>query len=148
MIVSSVMMIAPIVVSVVMATIWLPTIVAISVPLGVALSMLAGLWSYSRAQTAARTQEIVRSFAGLSIMRDGRAITLDDEPLLGEFDSRYHAIRTAVDRHGWSIVVAAYDRYYVLSGSPAGERSHRPVAFRTAAVADIVPGMPDERRSA
>lgn len=117
-----------------------PQYVGTILPLGVALLMVVALWSHGRAQSRARRAEIVKSFAGLTVMHDGHALELDAYPLLGEFHSRRQAARAAIDVGRWAVIVTAYDRFYVLTGNRT-RNVKAPVAFRMRAVADIVPAV-------
>lgn len=118
-----------------------PSLVTTLVPLAVGMVLIGLLWSHARAQGAARRAEIVNSFAGLAIIHDGFVISVDREPLMGEFATRRDAARAAIDSGGWGVIVKAYDRYYLLSGHRSRALGATPVAFRTRAVTDIVPSL-------
>jgi hypothetical protein len=97
------------------------------------------------AVSAARRAEVVRSFAGLAVLHHGQSIEVASRPLVGEYPTRRLAARAALDRGGWAVIVHAWDRYYVLRGEPTTSRASRPpVAFRTRAVADVVPAIRDD----
>lgn len=129
-------------------TISVPGIAATIVPLAVALVVLELLWSHNRAQSSARRAEIRNSFAGLTVLHHGHAIHVSaDDPLVGEYDSRRSAAHAAVALGNWAVIVRAYDRYFVLAGTRT-ERVGTPVAFRTSAVADVVPAIHGEAISA
>lgn len=117
-----------------------PNYVGTILPLGVALLMLVTLWAHGRAQSRARRAEIVKSFAGLTVVHDGHAIELDLHPMLGEFTTRRTAARAAIDLGRWAVIVTAYERFYVLTGKRTSDFKS-PVAFRMRAVADIVPAI-------
>lgn len=109
-----------------------------AIPLGVALLMLALLWSHARCQRRSRRAEIVKSFAGLTVVHHGRAVRIADTPFAGEFGTRKQAVLAATRLGRWAVVVRAYDRYYLLAGRPTSAVV-TPVALRTRAVADVVP---------
>ena len=92
------------------------------------------------ARHRARSHEIVRSFAGMSVLHHGTVIRVDATPLLGDYGTRREAARAALDRGRWAVIVQAYDRWYVLAGA-ATLRPRTPVSFRSRAVADIVPSV-------
>lgn len=118
-----------------------PALVWTLLPLTVAVLLLFGLWSHGHAQDAARRAEIVKSFAGLTVLHDGQAIRVSGEaPLVGEFDTRRAAARAAIELGHWAVIVRAYDHYYLLAGARTASL-RTPVAFRTYAVADIVPAI-------
>lgn len=125
-----------------------PGITPTLAPLAVALVLLGLLWSHSRAQAAARRAEIVNSFVGLTVLHHGHAIRIGDgDPLVGEYDTRRAAAQAAMALGRWGVIIRAYDRYFVLAGDrTAGVRT--PVAFRTAAVADVVPAITEAAISA
>lgn len=105
--------------------------------------LLQLIWIHGRAQSAARRQEIVRSFAKLAVLHHGAAITIDPRPLHGEYTTRREAAWAAARCGSWAVLVRAYDRYYVLTG----ERSTSvltPLSFRSKAVADVVPALYEE----
>lgn len=125
-----------------------PGIIATILPLTIALVLLELVWSHGRAQASARRAEIRNSFAGLTILHHGHAIRVAaEDPLVGEFDSRRSAAQAAVSLGNWAVIVRAYDRYFVLAGTRT-ERVGTPVAFRTSAVADVVPAIHGEAISA
>lgn len=117
-----------------------PAFMTATIPFGVASIMLVSLWIHARAFEAARSAEIVRSFAGLAVLHRGTMVTIDSKPLVGTFETRFAAAAAALDRGIWAVIVCAYDRYYLLSGSHS-ENKKSPFAFRTAAVADVVPAV-------
>lgn len=123
-----------------------PPLIAPLLPLGVALLLLHGLWVHGTARAAARRREVEVSFGGLVVVHDGSAFHVADRPILGEFSSRRHAARAAIDRGGWAIIVRAWDRCYLLACEPAkaDEAVERAFSFRSRAVADVVPAIFDD----
>jgi hypothetical protein len=118
-------------------------------PLGGSCLLLTALWAHGSARTAGRRSEVARSFAGLAVVHHGSAFEVAAEhPVVGEYATRRLAARAALDRGTWAIIVHAWDRYYVLSCEPAAQRHAdepaRPVAFRSRAVADVVPALLDD----
>jgi hypothetical protein len=120
------------------------TIVAIStITLGLQMYLTA---SYSR--RTARRLEIVRSFAGHTVRRDGVSIAVDaSSPLLGEYSTRRDAAWSAARCGRWGVLVRAYGRFYVLVGDST-QPGVVPVSFRSRAVADVVPAYFDGAISA
>lgn len=116
------------------------------VPLAISAILMLLVWANGSARSAARRAEVVRSFAGLRVLHHGQSIEVGDEPLLGEYPTRRLAARAALDRGGWAVIVHAWDHYYLLRGEPSvpGARRTRPVAFRSRAVADVVPAIRDD----
>ncbi|MCW2960610.1 MAG: hypothetical protein JWM90_997 [Thermoleophilia bacterium] len=123
-----------------------PALVRPLVPLAASAALLLVLWTHGSARTAARRTEVRNSFAGLVAVHLGEAYEVDENPLLGEYTSRRHAARAAIDRGGWALVVHAWDRYYLLSCRPnaASAATRAPVSFRSRAIADVVPAIHDE----
>lgn len=112
-------------------------------PLAASALLLLLLWTHGAARAAARRAEVERSFAGLVVLHQGEAYQVADRPVLGEYATRRHAARAAVERGGWAIIVGAWDRCYLLAATPARDaaRSSAPVSFRSSAVADVVPAI-------
>ncbi len=108
--------------------------------------LVSGAVIHNRALKAARKAEIIRSFAGLSVIHGGHSVKVDTHPRTSIHVSRADAVRTAFDHGGWSVIVKAYDAWYLLSGTHIKHGSH-PVAFRTRAVADLVPSISTHRAS-
>lgn len=119
---------------------WAPQWFEFAFPPVVAASMAAVLVCWAKARKAARRAEIVRSFAGLIVMRDGHAVRIDRQPVRGEWRMRFDAVKQAMLLGGWVVVVEAYGRYWVLTGSDARARP-TPVTFRNTAVSEIVPAI-------
>lgn len=118
-------------------------------PLGGACVLLLALWVHGSARTAARRTEVMRSFAGLRVLHHGAGFEVaTSDTVLGEYPSRREASRAAMERGSWAIIVHAWDRYYLLACTPAAGRRDgegaRPVALRSRAVADVVPGIYDD----
>ncbi|MBC7461132.1 MAG: hypothetical protein H7287_07200 [Thermoleophilia bacterium] len=124
-----------------------PALVTPLAPLCVSMLLLHALWVHGTARSAARRREVERSFGGLVVLHAGAAFHVADRAPLGEFASRRHAARAAIDRGGWAVIIQAWDRYYVLACRPASEGSslvERPAfSFRSRAVADVVPAIDD-----
>ena len=112
-------------------------------PLAASAGLLLGLWVHGSARASARRAEVQRSFAGLVVLHHGQAFQVDDAPMLGAYATRRHAATAALDRGGWAIIVQAWDRYWLLGAAPVSDAAstRRPVAFRSRAVADIVPAI-------
>jgi hypothetical protein len=113
-------------------------------PLAAATLLLMLLWAHGAARVAARRAEVEQSFAGLVVLHHGEAYAVADRPVLGEFATRRHAARAAIERGGWAIIVQAWDRFYLLAAAPAREQRDAPVSFRSRAVADVVPAVRDD----
>lgn len=130
------------------AAVWAlqPHSLAASLPLAGGALVLVLLGTHGAARTVARRREIERSFAGLAVTHLGRAYRVAGGPVLGEYPSRRHAARAAMDRGGWAVIVRAWDRFYVLSAVPTAQDdpSRTPVSFRSRAVADVVPALRDD----
>ncbi|MCW2972058.1 MAG: hypothetical protein JWN72_331 [Thermoleophilia bacterium] len=124
-----------------------PAAVTPLVPLGVSMLLLHALWVHGTARSAARRREVERSFGGLIVLHAGAAFHVADRTALGEFASRRHAARAAIDRGGWAVIVHAWDRFYVLACEPAtdggAQLGRTAVSFRSRAVADVVPAIDD-----
>lgn len=131
---------------VVMAVALEPALLRPVLPLAASALLLLLLWTHGAARTAARRAEVERSFAGLVVLHQGQAYQVAAHPMLGEHPSRRQAARAALDRGGWALIVHAWDRYYVLAAIPARQDNSRPapVAFRSRAVADVVPALRDD----
>lgn len=122
-----------------------PDLLAPVLPLATGALMMLLLWSHARASHKARRVEVLRSFAGMTVVYQGHAVNVKrDAPLIGEFSSRSDAVRAAIVHGRWAVIVLAWGRYYALAGSQSAERRVRPLSFRTAAVADVVPSVMDE----
>lgn len=123
-----------------------PALLQPLLPLAASALLLVLLWTHGSARAAARRAEVEQSFAGLVVLHHGAAYEVDEQPILGEFPSRRHAARVAVERGGWAIIVGAWDRFYLLAASPARDAGTRvaPVSFRSRAVADVVPAIHDD----
>lgn len=128
------------------ATVLNPALLRPLLPLAGAAFLLCLLWTHGAARSAARRAEVEHSFAGLAVLHHGVAYEVARRPILGEFSTRRHAARAAVERGGWALIVKAWDRYYLLSAQPASEAARRraPVSFRSRAVADVVPAVRDD----
>lgn len=113
-------------------------------PLAGAALLLMLLWAHGVARAAARRAEVEHSFAGLIVLHHGEAYAVADQPVLGEYATRRHAARAAIERGGWAIIVQAWDRFYLLAAAPARERQDAPVSFRSRAVADVVPAIRED----
>lgn len=137
---------AAIVAGLVVAVVANPALLRPLLPLAASAGLLLGLWVHGSAKSSARRAEVERSFAGLVVLHQGQAFQVDDQPMLGAYASRRHAASAALDRGGWAIIVQAWDRYWLLSASPAREESPRstPVSFRSRAVADVIPAIREE----
>ena len=104
---------------------------------------LGALWVHGAARRDARRAEVERSFAGLGVLHTGQRLVVPEQhALLGEFSSRRDAATAALDRGGWAVIVHAWDRFYLLRARPA-RTQQAPVAFRSRAVADVVPALHD-----
>lgn len=127
------------------ATIANPALLRPLLPLAASSLLLTLLWAHGAARAAARRMEVERSFAGTVVLHHREAYAVAERPVLGEFSTRRHAARAAVERGGWALIVQAWDRYYLLAAAPAREQSERtaPVSFRSRAVADVVPAIHD-----
>jgi hypothetical protein len=129
-------------------------LVAPTLPLATGAIMVTLLWAHSQAQRLARRAEILRSFAGMAITHGGHVIRINDtDAFTGEFTVRSDAVRAAVERGRWAVIVRAYDRYYVLAGQlvPRVKRTELPtvpLSFRSSAVAHVVPSIMDDAISA
>ena len=124
-----------------------PSHVALMLPVITGMLIIWGGGCHMVARRRAQSTEIVRSFAGLSVLHHGTVIRIDSEPLLGDYSTRREAARTALERGHWAVIVRAYGRWFLLSGAAtAGART--PVSFRTRAVADIVPSVMGDALSA
>ena len=121
-----------------------PALVQPLAPLALAAGLLHGLWVHGAARRVARRAEVERSFADLTVLHHGAAFAIGNRPLRGEFASRRHAARAALERGGWAVIVHAWDRYYVLACEPAKQPRRAPVSFRSRAVADVVPAVRDD----
>lgn len=132
--------------SVAIATVANPALLRPLLPLAGAALLLTLLWTHGAARAAARRAEVEHSFAGLVVLHHGEAYQVADRAVLGEFATRRHAARAAVERGGWAIIVTAWDRCYLLAATPARDaaRSGTPVSFRSRAVADVVPAIRDD----
>lgn len=118
-------------------------------PLAASAALLLLMWTHAAARTMARRAELEQSFAGLAVVHHGERYEVAQRCMLGEFTSRRHAARAAIDRGGWAIIVHAWDRWYLLAATPAKRVGHEaaalaPVSFRSRAVADVVPAVRDE----
>ncbi len=123
-----------------------PALLRPLLPLAASAGLLLGLWVHGSARSSARRAEVEQSFAGLVVLHHGQAFQVDEQPMLGTYASRRHAASAALDRGGWAIIVQAWDRYWLLSASPARAESPRraPVSFRSRAVADVIPAIREE----
>lgn len=123
-----------------------PALVMPMLPMCVSLLLLHALWVHGSARTAARRREVENSFGGLVVQHAGEAFHVADRAVLGEFASRRHAARAAIDRGGWAVIVQAWDRYYLLACEPASDAKAEVASafsFRSRAVADVVPAILD-----
>lgn len=127
------------------ATAWRrPDLLVTVAPLAAGALLLVAIWVHGAARSIARRSEIERSFAGLTVLHLGQRYVVSRTPLIGEYPSRRHAARSAVERGCWAIVVRAWDRYYLLQATPASTpATQSPVSFRSRAVADVVPAISD-----
>lgn len=132
--------------SVAMAAIVNPALLRPLLPLAASALLLVLVWTHGAARAAARRTEVEQSFAGLLVLHHGQAYQVAERPILGEFPTRRHAARAALERGGWAIIVQAWDRFYLLAAAPArdAERRRPPVSFRSRAVADVVPAVRDD----
>ncbi|MCW2927806.1 MAG: hypothetical protein JWM86_1774 [Thermoleophilia bacterium] len=130
---------------------WLanPELLRPLLPLAASAMLLLFMWTHAAARTMARRAELEQSFAGLAVVHLGERYQVADERcLLGEFTTRRHAARAAIDRGDWALIVQAWDRYYLLAATPAARLTRdaaapAPVSFRSRAVADVVPAIRD-----
>jgi hypothetical protein len=123
-----------------------PALLRPLVPLGIAAALLLALFTHAAARTAARRAEVANSFANLRVLHHGASYEVAARPLLGEYTSRRHAAKAAMDRGGWALVIQAWDRYYLLACRPDASQANgrAPVSFRSRAVADVVPALRDD----
>jgi len=119
---------------------WAPAYGPSALAAGCGALFLALVWVHGRARSSAQRTEIVRSFADLTILHQGAGVRIDERPLLGEYGTRREAAWAAARCGQWAVIVAAYARYFVLTGEyvPSGRG---PVSFRSRAVADVVPAL-------
>jgi hypothetical protein len=130
-------------------SLWLltPSHVISTLPLATVSLVLSIMWVHGVARRRARRRELERSFAQLTVLYQGNRYEIGSSPLIGEFPTRRHAARAALDRGGWAVIVRAWDRYYVLACVPAEATDAyavTPVSFRSRAVADVVPAIRDD----
>lgn len=123
-----------------------PALLLPLLPLAASAMLLVLMWTHGVARTTARRAEVDRSFAGLVVLHHGEAYAIGRDPILGEYATRRHAARAAIERGGWAVIVQAWDRYYLLAASPALDAAPgvAPVSFRSRAVADVVPAVHDD----
>lgn len=132
--------------SVALASFANPALLRPLLPLAGSALLLTLLWTHGAARAAARRAEVEHSFAGLTVLHHGEAYEVAARPVLGEFPTRRHAARAAMDRGGWAIIVSAWDRCYLLAATPVRDRAtaSAPVSFRSRAVADVVPAISED----
>ncbi len=120
-----------------------PALLRPLIPLAASAGLLLGLWVHGAARASARRAEIERSFAGLQVLHHGQAYAVDAAPILGTYATRRDAAKAALDRGSWAVIVQAWDRYWLLSASPVRDAAtaKAPVAFRSRAVADVIPAI-------
>lgn len=144
------MVVAPLIVTpLVLAWTIEPVLLRTIVPLALALLLVGGMWCHAAAREVARRSEVVRSFAGLRVIHHGQSFSVAaPSPLLGVYATRDDAARAATQRGSWAVVVHAWDRYFLLAADPVQRGGGSPVAFRSNAVADVVPAVQVDAASA